>query len=103
MCAALEAHASAAASQLPALVAAAALALHSAADALLLRDAFCHADARAAGALRVLSALHAGFEAGGVDDGLLRGGVAVRLALLLAEEGQLPEARVVIKQVRCLF
>jgi hypothetical protein len=98
MAAALQEHAAAAAAQLPSLVAAAALALHSAADAHLLRGGFCCADAHAGDTLELLRALHAAFEACALDDGLLRGGVAVRLGVLLEERGELPSARLVAKQ-----
>jgi hypothetical protein len=99
LCDSLLANAEAAAVEAPALVAAAALALHAAAGAPVLRDALCGADARAGDALRVLRALRAAFEACDAGDGALRGCVAVRLGLLLEEQGELGEARAAAQQV----
>jgi len=97
MTAALLEHAATAADRMPGLVTAAALALHSAADARSLH-AFCLTDARAADTMRVLRALHGAFEACQLQDGLLRGSVAVRLGLLLEKQGQLSQARAIAGQ-----
>lgn len=98
-CSALQEHAHVAAKQLPCLVAAAALALHGATHCLLLGSGFCLADAHGSDSLCVLSSLHAAFQACQLDDGLLRGSTAVRLGLLLEEQGELSEARAVARQV----
>lgn len=93
-------HACTAATKHPSLVAAAALALYGAANTPLLQASFCAADERAGSALAVLRALHAAFKACGLEDGLLRGAVGVRLALLLEDCGELEEARAVSWQVK---
>jgi len=47
----------------------------------------------------VLEGLHEALLAADSSDGILRGSVAIRLALLLEEQGHISKAREVIRQV----
>lgn len=66
----------------------------------LLDGVFCTADKEAATALELMAALHETWQAVGMDDGLLRGSVAVKLGGLLEQTGELHRAREVAGQVR---
>jgi hypothetical protein len=76
----------------------AALALHRAARPLL-AAAYGSADARAGEAWEVLLGLQAGLQGVELADGSLRAGVALRLALLMEDRGQLAQAQAVLCKV----
>jgi hypothetical protein len=44
--------------------------------------------------------VHAAFQAAALEDGLLKAGVGLRLALLLTDQGLVEEAQGVVAQVR---
>lgn len=94
----LKQHSKPLAAQLPGLVAAAAVKLHAAAEQLL-QGCFSQSDGQSDTVLLVLDGLHEALQQCGCDDGVLRGCVAIRLALLLEQRGELHHARLVIQQV----
>lgn len=86
---------------LPGLVTAAALKLHAAA-AQLLQGCFSQSDGHSDTVLMVLEGLHEALQQCNCDDGVMRGTVALRLVLLLVQQGGLDQARTVIQQVGLL-
>lgn len=97
LAAALDSHSATLAASLPSLVAAAALRLHEAASRLL-PGCFEDADAQLPGVLSVLRGTHAALQHSDHSDGVLRGCVALRLALVLEQHGQLVQALAVAEQ-----
>lgn len=83
---------------MPQLLAAAALELHAAAGSML-QGCFGIADGNAAAAQAVLEALHAALQQSDHSDGVLRGGVALRLAAMLEEQQQMDRALTVVQEV----
>jgi hypothetical protein len=97
----LKQHSAALAQCLPGLLAAAAIKLHAAAGSLL-QGCFSTNDGQAGLVQAVLEGLHEALQQSNCDDGLLRGCVAVRLALMLQRQQELDSATVVVQQVRLL-
>lgn len=80
------------------LLSAAALELHAAASPLL-KGCFLLTDGEAQAMPDLLEGLHAALDHSHHADGVLRGGVAVRLATLLEQQQQFQRALVVVQQV----
>lgn len=95
----LKLHSAALARCLPGLLAAAAIKLQAAA-AQLLQGCFSACDGQAELVQTVLEGLHEALQQSDCDDGLLRGCVAVRLALMLQQQQELDAAIAVVQQVR---
>lgn len=86
---------------MPRLVAAAAVELHAAARTLL-QGCFVVTDGSSELVQGLLQGLHVALQQSGHPDGILRGGVALRLAALLEQQHQLDGALAVVKEVSCL-
>jgi hypothetical protein len=97
----LKQHSAALAQCLPGLLAAAAIKLQAAAGQLL-QGCFSTHDGQAGLVQAVLEGLHEALQQSKCDDGLLRGCVAVRLALMLQPQQELDAAVVVVQQVKLL-
>jgi len=96
--AALKAHSQALAVRLPGLLLAAAAKLYATA-APLMQNCFSTSHGSTDLMAEVLEGLHEALLAADSSDGILRGSVAIRLALLLEEQGHISKAREVIRQV----
>jgi hypothetical protein len=96
----LKQHSASLARCLPGLLAAAAVKLHATAGQLL-QGCFSTSEGQAGLVQTVLEGLHAALQQSDCDDGLLRGCVATRLALMLHQQEQLDAAISVVQQVRC--
>lgn len=95
----LQQHSAAAATSCPALVAAAGhLLLSTVSDAA--QATSCMSDTAGQPVCVALRGMHAAFQAAALEDGLLKAGVGLRLALLLTDQGLVEEAQGVVAQVR---
>lgn len=100
LAACLKQHSSTLTPYLPGLLAATVLKLHAAANPLLL-GCFTPSDGQADEVLVLLAGLHEALQQCQLDDGVLRGCVALRFALLLEQQGDLEQASTIIHQVSC--